>query len=90
MIAAELGHIEILKLLIEAKADTMVKTSNSGTALMLASAEGKIEAMKLLINANPDVINATDKWGWVCCFEERKHTHIHTHTYKQKIIQKLF
>ena len=51
MIASDLGHTEIFKLLIEAKADVNTRNSRGHTALLWASEKGYTGIVKLLSEA---------------------------------------
>jgi len=62
MWASMYGHIEVVKLLLEAGADVNAKTIDGDTALKWASDYGHTEIVKLLLEAGADV-NAKDKWG---------------------------
>lgn len=59
MIAAALGHINILQELINAGADVNEVGSGGNTALIYAAREGQTESVEILISANADV-NAKD------------------------------
>lgn len=60
MLAAEKGHTEIVKLLLEKNADVNATSSNGGlTALMYAAQKGHIEIVKLLLNKGADTNVAT-------------------------------
>ena len=54
MYASGNGHIDIVKLLIEADAYVNTKDNYGGTALMLALEEGQPEIAKLLKEAGAD------------------------------------
>ena len=54
-IATEHGHAEIVKLLLEAKADVNKKSNDDYTAITLASLLGHAEIVKLLLEAGADV-----------------------------------
>ena len=54
--AAEKGHIEIVKLLLDAKADVTPQDSKGRTVLHLTASCGHTEAVKMLLNAKADTI----------------------------------
>ena len=60
--AAERGHTEIVKFLIDAKANLNIKTNYGYTASMLAAKGGHTEIVKFLIEAEADM-NITDNFG---------------------------
>ena len=60
--AAENGHTEIAKLLIEAGTDVNAQSHEGYTALMLASGKSHTEIVKLLIEAGVEV-NVQNKFG---------------------------
>lgn len=55
MVAAKIGDIDLMKQLIETKADVNAKTKSGTTALMLACNCGHTEAVRLLIEAGANV-----------------------------------
>ena len=57
--AADMGHLEVVELLIKEKADLKAVDSNGLTALLWAAARGQVDCAKALIAAKIDV-NATD------------------------------
>jgi len=62
LIASEVGDTTIIRLLLDAKADTSQADRQGETPLMKAARVGAIEAVQLLIAAGADV-NATDYAG---------------------------
>ena len=57
LMASQNGHVEIVKLLLQAKADVDAATTRTGglTSLWAASEVGHAEIVKLLLEANADV-----------------------------------
>lgn len=55
MIAAENGHSEIVKMLLESGANPNERDSNKNTALMFASKEGHTKVIEILHKANADL-----------------------------------
>ncbi|QEY22439.1 hypothetical protein D0S48_18235 [Psychrobacillus sp. AK 1817] len=62
MLSSSRGHLEIMKMLMDAGFDPNLKGFKEQTALMEASLSGKVEAMNLLIQRNAD-INLRDRDG---------------------------
>ncbi|MHC4620631.1 MAG: ankyrin repeat domain-containing protein [Planctomycetota bacterium] len=61
MVAAQNGHMEIVKALLEAKADVNIQRKTDGvTALWMAAQNGHVEVVKLLLESKADV-NVKDK-----------------------------
>ena len=56
------GHVDIVRLLLEARADVNAKDVEGTTALMLASGLGYAEVVTLLVQAGAD-LNAQDSLG---------------------------
>ena len=54
------NHIEIVRYLIEMKADVNAASENGTTALMVASSQGQIEIVRLLLNAGADLNKITE------------------------------
>ena len=63
MVAAERGRADIVKLLLDHKADPNVAGRDGSTALMLAAENNQPEIVKLLINRGADP-NRQDNNGW--------------------------
>jgi len=63
MLASKNGYSEIVRVLIDAKADVNAATSRGNTALMIASGNGHPEVVKVLISAKAD-LNAKDLHDW--------------------------
>ena len=51
MIAAEQGHVEVVRLLLDAGADINLASNNGLTASMLAADQGHVEVARLLVEA---------------------------------------
>jgi ankyrin repeat protein len=60
--ASQQGHQEIVRALLDAKADVNAKAGNGATALMLAARAGNQEIVRALLDARADV-NAKDNVG---------------------------
>ena len=58
--ASDMGHLEVLRLLIKEKADLKVADENGLTALLWAADRGHVDCVNVLIEAKIDV-NAADK-----------------------------
>jgi len=59
MIASQEGHVDIVRLLLETKANANAKKMDNGiTSLFIASQKGHIEIVKLLLKAKADVNTA--------------------------------
>src|ERR1700726_4067318 len=63
MVAAERGRVDIVKLLLDHKADSNVSGRDGSTALMLAAENNQPEIVKSLINRGADP-NRQDNNGW--------------------------
>ena len=63
MAAAERGRVDIVKLLLDHKADPNVAGRDAGTALMLAAENNQPEIVKLLLDRGADP-NRQDHNGW--------------------------
>ena len=63
MAAAQFGHTEVMKMLLEKNVDVNNANSRGETALLLAASGGHMEAMKLLLEMGADV----DKEDNDCC-----------------------
>ncbi|KAE9385780.1 ankyrin, partial [Gymnopus androsaceus JB14] len=50
MIAAEIGHLDVVSVLIEEGANVNAQSEDGSTALRQASQEGHLEIVKLLLN----------------------------------------
>ena len=61
--AADAGHLEVVKLLLEARADTNSKNANGATALLLAAWKGRSEVARLLLQAGADINAAHSNGG---------------------------
>lgn len=61
--AASYGHLEVLKLLLDAKAEVATQDNYGRTALHRAAWKGHSEVVKLLLDAKADV-NTPDNDGW--------------------------
>jgi Ankyrin repeats (3 copies)/Zinc finger, ZZ type/Ankyrin repeat len=55
--------VEVVKMLLDAKADVLMQTNVGGTALHHASVNGHAEVVKMLLDAKADV-SMQDKEGW--------------------------
>ena len=73
LIPSQADHAEVVKLLLEAKADIDAKADNGATALMMAASEGHIDIVKLLLEAKADVNAKRQKWrhSLARCITER-------------------
>lgn len=73
-IASRENNVEIMELLLNARADVNAQSSVGATALMVASAKGNVRAVLTLLQAkaNPD---ATDKEGWTALMTASRHGH---------------
>jgi len=54
MTASEFGHLDVVRVLLEAKAEVNAKMNNGGTALILASSYGHLDVVKALLDAKAD------------------------------------
>ena len=61
-IAASEGHTEVVKLLLDAKAEVNAQSSAGLTALTMVASRGHTEVVKLLLNAKAEV-NDHDEYG---------------------------
>jgi ankyrin repeat protein len=77
MRSADEGYTEVVKRLIEAKADVNAANKIGRTALMVASKYGRTEVVKLLIDATADV-NHAEKEGWTALMwaSQKGHTEV--------------
>ena len=72
---SQADHVEVVKLLLGAKADIDAKADNGATALMMAASEGHIDIVKLLLEAKADVNCQRQKWrDSACSLHHRKAT----------------
>ncbi|KAH6883514.1 hypothetical protein B0T10DRAFT_551286, partial [Thelonectria olida] len=62
-IACAKGNVEVVEMLLEARADITIANSNGWTPLGLASANGHVEVVKLLFDRGADVTVANND-GW--------------------------
>ena len=62
MMAVRIGHVKLVELLLEARADVHAKDKTGLNALMMALSIGHVDLVKLLLKAGADV-NATDNGG---------------------------
>jgi ankyrin repeat protein len=62
--AAELGHLEAVRLLLDAGADPGRADGDGATALMLAAGEGQLEVLRLLLVRGAAVDAAQPDGGW--------------------------
>ncbi|CAE7852144.1 ANKRD17 [Symbiodinium microadriaticum] len=63
LIACRQGHLEVARLLLEAKADKDKATKNNATALFFAAQQGHLEVARLLLEAKADKNTATTDRG---------------------------
>lgn len=61
--ASEFGHVKVVKLLLDAKAEVNSKGDRGDTPLTWAAVRGHMEAVKLLVEAGADMEHK-DAWGW--------------------------
>ena len=54
ILAAQSGHVEVVRLLLEAGADKDVADDDGATALMEAAYRGHVEVVRLLLEAGAD------------------------------------
>jgi ankyrin repeat protein len=57
--AADMGHLDVIQLLIETGADTNLRDENGLTALLWASDRGHVDCVKALVRGGAD-LNSTD------------------------------
>ena len=78
MWAANNGHTQVVKLLLERRADVNVKKIDTGvTALMMASHEGHTEVVKLLLDKGADVnVKDTDGVTALWMASQKGHTEV--------------
>jgi ankyrin repeat protein len=62
--AADMGHLDVIQLLIETGADANLRDENGLTALLWASDRGHVDCVKALVRGGAD-LNSTDL---VCYF----------------------
>jgi ankyrin repeat protein len=74
-LAALLGHIEVVKVLLNAKANVNAKNREGRTALHQAAYEGRVEAVKVLLNAEAKV-SAEDQHGNTALHEAAWQSHV--------------
>lgn len=55
LIASQNGYVEIVKLLLSAKAKTSIPMKNGATPLFIASQNGHVEVVKLLLIAKAEI-----------------------------------
>jgi ankyrin repeat protein len=60
--AAEHGHVEVLRVLLELGADKQAKASRGGTALHAAAFNGHVEAIKALVQMGADKDASEECW----------------------------
>lgn len=63
IIAAEFGHLEVVKLLCGANADHKLKGLYGHTALILASENNHVEVVKYLVELDESQLKETNKYG---------------------------
>ena len=75
LMPSQADHVQVVKLLLEAKADIDAKANNGATALIMASSEGHSDIVRLLLEAKADVNAQGQEWkyGIACCFTEGPH-----------------
>jgi ankyrin repeat protein len=54
MTASEFGHLDVVRVLLDAKAEVNAKMNNGGTALILASSYGHLDVVRALLDAKAD------------------------------------
>ena len=59
------GHIECLRILIDAGGDITIKNRNGETPAHISCKHGNIECLRILLEAGAD-FNSQDCWGWTC------------------------
>ena len=69
------GHVEVVKLLLENKADVNAANQNRETPLHWASQSGRVEIVKLLLKNKADV-NAADEDGWTALPRALENGHV--------------
>jgi ankyrin repeat protein len=57
--AADMGHLDVIQLLIETGADANLRDENGLTALLWASDRGHVDCVKALVRGGAD-LNSTD------------------------------
>ena len=62
MIAAESGHLEVVRLLLQAGANKDSTNRRTGaTALMVAANSGQLEVVRLLLDARADITEVLEQ-----------------------------
>ena len=62
-IASQNGHLEVVRLLIDAGADKDKARTDGATPLYIACQNGHLEVVRLLIDAGADKDKATTEWN---------------------------
>lgn len=65
--AAQYGHMEVVKVLLEELTDPTMRNNKFETPLDLAALYGRLEVVKMLLNAHPNLLSCNTK----------KHTPLH-------------
>ena len=60
--AAEWGHVELVRLLVEARADIEYKRSTAEPPLHLAAQEGQLDVVRLLVDLGANLRNYKRMW----------------------------
>ena len=73
MLAANMGHVEVMKALLAHNADSCALNANNENALWIAARDGHIEAVDFLldINVDPDVPSKNQKTPLIAAVEAR-------------------
>jgi ankyrin repeat protein len=61
--AAEWGHVELVRLLVDARADIEYKRSTAETPLHLAAQEGQLDVVRLLVDLGANLEETTNECG---------------------------
>ena len=74
ILGAERGHLEVVRLLLEAGADKDAATQPGATALMFVAKNGHLEVVRLLLEAGADKDAATEPGATALMFAVRMAT----------------
>uniref|UniRef100_A0A8C3SL95 Uncharacterized protein n=1 Tax=Chelydra serpentina TaxID=8475 RepID=A0A8C3SL95_CHESE len=59
--AAQYGHTEVVKVLLEELTDPTMRNNKFETPLDLAALYGRLEVVKMLLNAHPNLLSCNTK-----------------------------
>ena len=76
MLAAENGHVEIARLLLDAGADKNLQNERDSTALMLAARNGHVEIARQLLKAGADIDQREFGDGYTALFFAAESGHV--------------